>query len=501
MSKLSRLTKNSLIVASFFFVDKILAFVRTGIISRQYSDEVHLLDTFNAANNLPDVLFALISGGALAMAFIPLLTEYLTTKDRAAAWDLFSRVANVAFLVTGSIAILIAIFAQPIVDAELGIAPGFGQEQRTLLAELMRLNLIGTIIFSISGLVMASLQANQHFVFPAMAPSMYNIGQIFGAIFLVPRYGVHGLVYGVIIGAAMHLLIQVPMLFKFGFRWTPSLDLRHTGLIEALKLMAPRLLTMGGIQIIVLARDNLASRLDQVGAVTSLTYGWMIMQVPETILGTAIATAMLPALSELAARGDWHEFRSTIERALRVLISLTIPIAAVMAGGIHPLVRGVFGFDEATSTLVTWTTRAYLLTLTGFTIHEIAARAFYARKEPMFPLYAVILRLAMFLGIGYIGLTFFREIGAPIIAFAEIALLFEAIILFGWLSKRTHEPIHVEGAVVKGLIAAIVGGVSAYGLAVYLPGGAISTAMIGMVIGGIVALVIVWSEAKQLLKL
>jgi peptidoglycan biosynthesis protein MviN/MurJ (putative lipid II flippase) len=165
------------------------------------------------------------------------------------------------------------------------------------------------------------------------------------------------------------------------------------------------------------------------------------------------------------------------------------------------LVRGVFGFDETTSTLVTWTTRAYLMTLTGYTIHEIAARAFYARKEPMFPLYAVILRLAMFLGIGYIGLTFFREIGAPIIAFAEIALLFEAIILFGWLSKRTHEPIHVGGSVVKGLIAAIVGGVSAYGLAVYLPGGAISTAMIGMVIGGIVALVIVWSEAKQLLKL
>jgi len=268
-----------------------------------------------------------------------------------------------------------------------------------------------------------------------------------------------------------------------------------------LKLMAPRLLTMGGIQIIVLARDNLASRLDQVGAVTSLTYGWMIMQVPETILGTAIATAMLPALSELAARGDWHEFRSTIERALRVLISLTLPIAAVMAGGIHPLVRGVFGFDEATSTLVTWTTRAYLMTLTGFTIHEIAARAFYARKEPMFPLYAVGLRLVMFLGIGYIGLTFFREIGAPIIAFAEIALLIEAIILFGWLSKRTHEPIQVGGAVLKGMIAAVVGGVTAYGLAVYVPGGAITTALLGMFIGGVVALAIVWSEAKLLLKL
>lgn len=501
MSKLSRLTRNSLIVAFFFFIDKIFAFVRTGIVSRIYSDEVHLLDTFNAANNLPDVLFALISGGALAMAFIPLLSEYLTTKDRTAAWDLFSRVANFGFVVTGSIAILIAIFAQQIVDANLGIAPGFGEEQRKLLAELMRLNLIGTIIFSISGLVMASLHANQHFVLPAIAPSMYNIGQIFGAIFLVPRFGIYGLVYGVIIGAALHLLIQVPALIKFGFRWTPSLNIRNTGLIDALKLMAPRLLTMGGIQIIFIARDNLASRLDQVGAVTSLTYGWMIMQVPETILGTAIATALLPTLSELASRRDWAEFGATIERALRVLISLSLPVAAVMSAGIHPLVRAVFGFDEATSVLITWTTRAYLATLTGYVIHEIAVRSFYARKEPLVPLYAVFIRLAIFLTIGIIGVTYFDEIGAPVIAFAEIALLIEAIIQLIWLSRRTHEPLKTGNAIIKGLIAAVIGGVVTYAVALYLPGGAISTALIGMVVGGVIALGIVWSEAKLLFKL
>jgi putative peptidoglycan lipid II flippase len=499
MDKLSRLTRNSLIIAFLFLIDKAIAFVRTGIISRQYSGEVELLDTFNAANNLPDVLFALISGGALAMAFIPLLTEYLTLKDRAAAWDLFSRVANVAFLVTGSFAIVIAIFAEPI--ARLGIAPGFSEEQLDLLADLMRLNLIGTVIFSISGLVAASLQANQHFVMPALAPSIYNVGQILGAIYLVPRFGIRGLVYGVIIGAALHLLIQLPMLFKFGFRWTPALDLRHTGLIEALRLMGPRLLTMGGIQMIFLARDNLASRLDQVGAVTSLTYGWMIMQVPETILGTALATAMLPTLSEYASRADWAGFRLTIERALRVLIALTIPVAAVMAAGIHPLVRAVFGFDEATTTLLTWTTRAYLLTLTGYTIHEVAARSFYARKEPMFPLYAVLLRLAMFLGIGILGITFFPGVGAPIVAFAEIALLIEAIILFGWLSKRMHEPIHVDGAVWKGFLAALVGGTVTYLIALYLPGGAVITALAGMIVGGLLALAIVWSDAKLLFKL
>ena len=498
---MSKLTRNSLIVAFFFLIDKVLAFVRAGIISRIYADDVHLLDTFNAANNLPDLLFALISGGALAMAFIPLLTEYLTTKDRAAAWDLFSRVANVGFLVTGSLAILIAIFAQQIVDANLGIAPGFGAEQRQLLAELMRLNLIGTIIFSISGLVMASLQANQHFVLPAIAPSLYNVGQILGAIFLVPRFGIYGLVYGVIIGAALHLLIQVPGLFMYGFRWTPALDLRHTGLIEALKLMAPRLATMAGIQVIFIARDNLASRLDQVGAVTSLTYGWMVMQVPETILGTAIATAMLPALSELASRRDWAGFSATVERAIRVLIALTLPIAAVMAAGIHPLVRGVFGFSEDITQLLTWTTRAYLATLTGYTVHEIAIRAFYARKEPMIPLYTIGIRLVIFLGVGILGVTFFKQIGAPVIAFAEIALLVEAIVTLTLLSRRTHEPLKTSGAIIKGLIAAVVGGVVTYLIALYLPGGAIVTALIGMVIGGLISLAIVWSEAKHLMKL
>ncbi len=501
MNNVSFLARTSLLIAFFFFIDKVLAFVRIGIISRQYADSVELLDSFNTANNLPDVLFALISGGALAMAFIPLMSEYLTTRGRAAAWDLFSRVANIAFLVTGSIAVLVAIFAEPIVNAELGIAPGFGEEQRQLLADLMRLNLIGTIIFSISGLVMASLQANQHFLFPALAPTMYNIGQIFGAIFLVPRFGIYGLVYGVIIGAALHLLVQIPALFRYGFKWTPALDLRHSGLIEALRLLAPRLLTMFGIQFIVIARDNLASRLDQVGAVTSLTYGWMIMQVPETLLGTAIATAMLPTLAEFAARADWSGFHLAVEKALRVLIALTIPVAAVMAAGINPLVRAAFGFDTETSTLVTWTTRAYLLTLTGYSIQEIAARSFYARKEPMFPLYAVVLRLALFIGIGILGITYFREIGAPVIAFAEIALLIESIVLFSWLSKRTHEPLRVWSAVFRGVIAAVVGGIVAYALAVYVPGSAILTALLGMVIGGLIALPIIWSEIRLLLKL
>ncbi|HCB01421.1 MAG TPA: hypothetical protein DEP19_03470, partial [Anaerolineae bacterium] len=169
--------------------------------------------------------------------------------------------------------------------------------------------------------------------------------------------------------------------------------------------------------------------------------------------------------------------------------------------GINPLVRGVFGFDESISSLLTWTTRAYLATLTGYVIHEIAVRAFYARKEPMIPFYAVIIRLALFLGIGILGISLFPEIGAPIIAIAELALLIEAVILLVWLSRRTHEPVNTNTAIIKGLISAVVGGVVTYLIALYLPGGAIITALIGMIVGGLVALAIVWSEAKQLFRL
>jgi len=501
MKRISFLGRTSLIIGLFFGLDKVLAFVRTGIIARQYRDSIELLDTFNAANNLPDVLFALISGGALAMAFIPLMSEYLTKKGRAAAWDLFSRVANLAFVVTIVAASFIAIFAQQIIDAEIGIAPGFGPEQRQLMAELMRLNLIATIIFSISGLVMASLQANQHFLLPARAPILYNVGQIIGALYFSPRYGIHGLVYGVILGAALHLFIQIPAMIKYNFHWTPSLDLRDTGLLAALRLMGPRLLTMGGIQLIVIARDNIASRTGQEGAVTALTYGWMIMQVPETLIGTAIAIAILPTLSELAAEQNWASFRLTIEKALRILISLTLPIAAVMAAGLHPLVRGVFGFNEANSTLLTWTARVYLLTLAGYAVQETMVRSFYARQEPWPPFFSVLVRLVIYLGLGISALRLFPDIGAPAIAFAEIAATVEAVFLFAWLNRRLPERITVGGTLLKGLLASLIGASAAYSLALMLPGGAIVTALVGITVGGLIVLPIIWKEVRLLFNL
>ena len=174
---MSHIARSSLIIAFFFGIDKVLAFVRQIFIARQFGLGVEI-DAFNAANNIPDLLSALISGGALGLALLPVLSEYLTKSGRRETWDLFSRILNLAFLVTAALSILIALFARPIM--QYVIAPGFSGPQQELAIELMRLDLVAILIFSISGLVMAGLQANQHFLLPAMAPAFYNIGQIFG---------------------------------------------------------------------------------------------------------------------------------------------------------------------------------------------------------------------------------------------------------------------------------------------------------------------------------
>jgi len=441
---MSQIARSSLIVALFFGLEKLLGFLRQVMIARQFGLSPEL-DAFNAANNIPDLLFALIAGGALAVALIPVLSEYLDRSGRNAMWGLFSRIANLVFLFTAGLSFYVALFADLLVRWRLGIAPGFTPAQQALVADLMRLNLISTLLFSLGGLSIAGLQSNKHFFLPALAPSMYDIGTLFGVVILAPQVGyqigpltlpafglgIHGLVYGTILGAALFLLIQVPGLLHYQFRWTARIGMEvfvvlfaivfplllvislavgwlvagrekirglmleivgEPGVLQVLSLMGPRVLTMFCIQLIFLAQDNIASRL-AVGAVTSLVYGWLFMQVPETIIGTAIGTVLLPTLSEQISRGELEAYRQTMNRTIRVILALTIPSAVLLSLVIRPAV-GILGFDEAGTGLVTWVARLFLIGLVGHSLMEVAGRSFYARQDALTPLKTAALNTA-----------------------------------------------------------------------------------------------------------
>ena len=514
MKKLTFLTRTSLLLFFLFGLDKALAFLRSIIVTRQFQ-LTPAFDAFNSANNLPDLLYALISGGTLAMALIPVLSATLSTSSRRDLWNVFSRVANIFFLAAALLAAGIAIFARPIGESQIGIVPGFTAVQHLLVANLMRLNLIATLIFSMSGLVMSGLQANQHFLFPALAPIFYNIGQIFGALVLAPTkpysfgpvtlpafgLGVYGLVYGVILGAALHLAIQIPGLIKYQFHWSPSVSLKDERVRQVLRLVGPRLITMFFIQATFIARDNLASRLPGAGAISALTIGWMIMQVPETLIGTAIGTALLPTLSEQAARLDWESFQSTVQRAVRVLVALCLPVAAILAAVLHPLVRAVFGLDESGTSLVTWTVRVYLLALAGESVLEVAARAFYARKDALRPLVTSLVNTAIFIGGGVLILLRWPEWGAPGIALIEMAFTIEATLLLVWLNRLLPVKVTLGSSLVRALVGAAVGGAVAYALALWLPLSGVVSSLIALPLGFTASLPFIWPEVRLLLKL
>lgn len=471
--KFSKLTKISLLLACMFFLDKVLAFVRQILIARQFGLSAEL-DAFNVANNIPDLLFALISGGALAIAFIPVLSQVLTRDGQGSAWKLFSRIANLAFLVTVGLAVIVAIFSPAMVKAEIGIAPGFSSVQQDLVIKLMRMNLVATLIFSISGLVMAGLQANQHFLLPALAPIFYNIGQIIGVTILSPSegytlgpitlpafgLGVEGLVYGVIIGALLHLGIQIPGLVKYNFRWLPRLDLRNEDVRKVIRLMGPRLLTMFFIQLIFIIRDNLASRLAP-GAVTSLTYGWMIQQVPETLIGTAIGTALLPTLSEHFSTDQKAAFSETIQKAVKVLLALTLPIAVVLAIGLKPLLGLAFDFGVEGTRLLSWVTAGFLLGLFGHSLKEVGARSFYARQNAFIPLITAGINLVLY---ALTGALLYKPLGAAGIALTD-SLIFtlEAVLLLVLLNRKMVPTIKLDSTWVRALLAAITAGLVTWG--------------------------------------
>ncbi len=509
--RITHVARSSLLIAVFFGLDKLLGLIRQVVIGRQFGVGAEL-DVFNAANNLPDLLFALISGGALAVAFIPVLSQAMELDGRDALWGVFSRVANLAFVITGGLALALALLASRLVGWQYGVAPGFSPENQALVISLMRLDLIATLIFSLSGLVSAGLQANQHFLLPALAPALYDVGQIFGAVVLAPEQGYHlagfalpaaglgvyGLVYGVILGAALHLGIQIPGLIRFHFHWTPRINLDHPGVRTVLRLMGPRILTIGAFNLIFIVQDNLASRLD-VGSVTALAYGWLIMQVPETIIGTAVGIAILPTLSEHFARADWAGFEASVGRAFRVLVALTLPSAVLLIIGIRPLVQAAFHFDARGTELVTWAARAYLLGLVGHSLLEVASRAFYARQDARTPLLASMISLTTFV---VASLVLYRNLGAMGIAFSNsLAFSLEAGLLILFLSRHFPAVVRQGRPLLRLSIGCGLAGAAAFALMSALPLSELLSAAVALAVGALLTAIFIRPELHELADL
>jgi putative peptidoglycan lipid II flippase len=309
--------------------------------------------------------------------------------------------------------------------------------------------------------------------------------------------GIYGLTYGTVLGALLFLGIQIPGLIRYRFRWTPAINLNHPGVRKVLRLLAPRIGSLFFIYLVLIyIPDNIASRLPE-GSITALVYGWLIMQVPETLIGTAIGTALLPSISEQFVRNQGQVFAGTVNRALRVILAFTLPISVLVAVCIEPLVS-LFGFDEAGTSLVVWTARAFLVGLAGHSILEVAARGFYAQQDALIPLWSSALMAVCFT---ILAVILAPLLGSPGIALANsLAFTGQALTLLYMLNRRIPGVLGISTSFLRAGLAALIGGGAVF-LVLQLPFAPLPLSLAALLVGGLLALPFVWRDVKLLIQL
>ncbi len=390
-----RLVSSSLLLMGAFLLSKVVGLLRDRAIAARFGAGAEL-DAYVAAFKIPDLLFTVFAGGALISAFLPVFADTLASEDEPTdPWLLASAVGNWVVLATALVGGLAALFAEPLVS--LVVAPSFDPVQAALTAELMRIVLLSTLVFAISGLQMGILNAYHHFLTPALAPILYNLGIWAGALWLAPRLGIHGLAWGVVLGACGHLLIKLPPLLGRGYRWLPALGLANPAVKLVFLLMLPRMLALGTVRAMDLFNVRLGSGLAP-GSLSAFNYAWLIGQMPQTLLGTAIATVAFPALAGLAARGDLAGLREVARKALSVMLALALPASValwVLGGSAIDLLLRTGRFDATAAGLTLAALKMFALGLVGHVTLEIVARLYYARKDTWTPLWMAVFALVV----------------------------------------------------------------------------------------------------------
>jgi len=444
-------------VVLLFVVSRALGLAREMVVGAVFGTTA-AYDAYLAAVRVPDILFTLIAGGALGSAFIPTFTGYFARNDPEGGWRLASAVVNLLVLVL-TLAAGLAWLAAPLIVPTI-LAPGFGPDLQALTVSLMRTMLVAPILFGVSGVVMGVLNARQHFVLPALAPSFLNLSLIGAAWFLSPRFGVRALALGYVLGAALHLSIQLPGLILVGARYLPSLY--HPGVREVLWLMAPRVLGLAAVQLNFLVNTNIASRLGE-GAVSALNYAWLLMLLPQGIFAQAVATAAFPTFADQAARGERDGMRRTLVGTLRAVLFVTLPAAVGLILLRRPLVAFLFergAFQASSTQAVAWALAFYALGLVGHAAVEILARAFYALHDTWTPVWVGGLAMGLNVALSLILPGVFGRMGLPphggLALSNSVATLLEAVGLARLLRPRLGDSKEwrLRGATLRSGVAA-----------------------------------------------
>lgn len=431
--KINSITVAAILVATSSLISRVLGVFRDHILASQFGAGEQL-DIYYAAFRVPDLLFNLIVLGALSAGFIPIFSSLVKnfnepqTDNNTEAWSLANNIINLlsVFLVTASL--LGIIFTAPLVKI---IAPGFSASAQETTVYLTRIMFLSPLFLGVSGVLGGILQSFRRFFIYSLAPILYNLGIIFGALIFANWWGMAGLAWGVVLGAFLHMIVQVPAVYVLGFRYSFKINFLDKATLRIGRLMIPRTLSLAITQIDLLVTTIIASGLLS-GSLAIFNLANNLQSFPVGIFGISLAIAAFPALSEHAFNKEKLEetFSSTLRQILFFVIPATVLLITLRAQIIRVFFgAGMFSWQD---TILTMNTLAFFsISLFAQASTPLMVRVFYARHDSKTPFY-----LGMFTVLVNIilCLTFSKKIGVTGLALAySISSILNFLLLWTWL--------------------------------------------------------------------
>lgn len=450
------------VLASATLLSSLLGLFRDRLLNSMYYDTYKTgLDAYTVAFTVPDFMYFILVSGALSVTFIPVLNQRLASGNKQSAWELSTSLLNFMALTTLLASVLIIIFAEPLVRYVVG--SGLDEASRALAVSMMRVVAVNPFLFAIATIIASMQQAIGRFAFYAMAPAIYNIGIIIGALFFTSGInifgvqifggGIMGVALGVVLGSILQLTVSSIGLIGMGFDYKFKIYTKNQGFRKVLKLLPARSMDQGFDYINSIVEINIASHL-QAGSVRAYQQALTLANVPVNLIGVAISTAAFPQMTERIGQGRPDLFKKELQSVLRVIIWLALPVSAVAFFGRGYLVSFIKnGGDALMSNILGILAIAILFR----SIYHIAARSFYARQDTKTPLYISVFAVGFNIGMA-LFLALHLKMGVYGLAWAaSLAAFFEVVILFVVMSRQ------IPGLFDKSFYHAILKMISAVG--------------------------------------
>jgi putative peptidoglycan lipid II flippase len=419
------------VVAISGAISAILGIFRNALLAYKFGAGPEL-DMYFASFRIPDFIYSIFVFGALSAGFIPVFNKWVL-EDKEKSWELVSAIINLFVLVLGGIAIFVVLFSRQVV---FFITPGFSEDQLNIISGLLKIMMIQPILLAISNVISSTLQSFKRFFIPSLSPVFYNLGIIVGIILFSNIWGIWGLAIGVILGAVLHLGIQIPSLLSIGFKWHAEIRKVWVGVKEIIFYMLPRMANLFVVQFNLFVITALSSFLKP-GTLSIYNLAADIAGFPLIVFGMSFATAAFPDLSKFWAKKDYESYKVTVLTTLSEIWFWTISVSILGLIFADQIVRltlfwGLFSqqsYEQTVNTL-----RIFFLGLPGQAGILMLIRAFFAIGNSAIPFVSAIFGSFITVSVAFwLGKIF----GAPGLALGPaLSGFFQSILLLILLNKK-----------------------------------------------------------------